>query len=104
MIPKSAVAVFGSDHAPNKREAKRRKAHCPNQSPRIADKFTRTCATHRLRGCALSFKSAPAFRRFTAAFATGCHTDGSAPEPGFLKAAAAKCFARTPRRRLELST
>jgi len=29
---------------------------------------------------------APAFRRHAAALATGYHPDGSAPEPGFLKA------------------
>ena len=31
-------------------------------------------------------EGAPAFRRYAAALATGYHPDGSAPEPGFLKA------------------
>jgi hypothetical protein len=39
---------------------------------------------------------APAFRRFTAALTIGYHPDGSAPEPGFLKARRAGCFARAP--------
>jgi hypothetical protein len=33
-----------------------------------------------------------------AALATGYHPDGSAPEPGFLEAAAARCFAGKPQR------
>jgi len=32
------------------------------------------------------FEGAPAFRRIAAALTTGYHPDGSAPEPGFLKA------------------
>jgi hypothetical protein len=39
---------------------------------------------------------APAFRRFTAALATGYHPDGSAPEPGFRKARCARSFAHAP--------
>jgi len=42
------------------------------------------------------FGGAPAFRRFTAAFTTGYHPDGSAPEPGFLETRRARCFARAP--------
>jgi hypothetical protein len=68
-------------NAASKREAKRRKAH---------DSHFRA-----ERGCAL-FRSAPAFRRFTAAFTTGYHPDGSAPEPGFLKARRTRCFAGPP--------
>src|ERR1700728_4092108 len=37
---------------------------------------------------------APAFRRFTAALTNGFYPDGSAPEPGFLKARRKGCFAR----------
>jgi hypothetical protein len=47
---------------------------------------------------------APAFRRFTAALTIGYHPDGSAPEPGFLKAWRAGCFALRAARRLKLST
>jgi hypothetical protein len=39
---------------------------------------------------------APAFRRFTAALAKGFYPNGSAPEPGFLKARRKECFARSP--------
>jgi hypothetical protein len=39
---------------------------------------------------------APAFRRFTAALTNGFYPDGSAPEPGFLKARRNECFARSP--------
>jgi hypothetical protein len=65
----------------SKREAKRRKAHESH------------CRAE--RGCAL-LRSAPAFRRFTAALTTGYHPDGSAPEPGFLKARRPRCFAGSP--------
>jgi hypothetical protein len=50
------------------------------------------------------FGGAPAFRRFTAALATGYHPDGSAPDPGFLKAWRARSFARAPHTLFELST
>jgi hypothetical protein len=43
-----------------------------------------------------AIEGAPAFRRFTAALATGYYPDGSAPEPGFLKARRTRCFARSP--------
>jgi hypothetical protein len=49
-----------------------------------------------------AFGGAPAFRRFTAALTTGYHPDGSAPEPGFLKARRNECFAAA--QRFELST
>ena len=39
-----------------------------------------------------------------AALATGYHPDGSAPEPGFRDAVAARCFAGKPRRCAALST
>jgi hypothetical protein len=39
-----------------------------------------------------------------AALATGYHPDGSAPEPGFHDAAAARCFAGKPQRCVALST
>jgi hypothetical protein len=42
------------------------------------------------------FEGAPAFRRLTAALTIGYHPDGSAPEPGFLKARRPRCFAGSP--------
>ena len=45
--------------------------------------------------------AAPAFRRFTAALATGSYPDGSAPEPGFPCASSSQVFCPlTSRRRL----
>jgi hypothetical protein len=44
----------------------------------------------------VTFGDAPAFRRYAAALAKGFYPDGSAPEPGFLKARRARCFARSP--------
>jgi hypothetical protein len=38
----------------------------------------------------------PAFRRFTAALATGSYPDGSAPEPGFPASQVRGCFAPSP--------
>jgi hypothetical protein len=49
-------------------------------------------------------EGAPAFRRFTAALATGYHPDGSAPERGFLKARRNEVFCPFAASRLELST
>ncbi len=40
-------------------------------------------------------RGAPAYRRFTAALATGSYPDGSAPEPGFPTSQARRCFARS---------
>ena len=58
-----------------------------------------------IAACAAAHPSldAPAYRRFTAALATGSYPDGSAPEPGFLKYGLAGVF---PLRQkcLELST
>jgi hypothetical protein len=50
------------------------------------------------------FEGAPAFRRFTAAFTTGYHPDGSAPEPGFPKARRIGVLPVRRTTRLELST
>ena len=50
VIPKSAAAVFGQDHAHEKGKAERRKAHCPTN---VRDK----------RGVRTVFSSAPTFRR-----------------------------------------
>jgi hypothetical protein len=45
------------------------------------------CVTHLLRGCALPCETRARLSALTlAALATGYHPDGSAPEPGFLKA------------------
>ena len=51
-----------------------------------------------IAACAAAHPSldAPAYRRFTAAFTTGYYPDGSAPEPGFPKTQARRCFARLP--------
>ncbi len=54
----------------NKREAERRKAHCPT-NVRVK------------RGCAWLESRAPPFGAHAAALATGCYPDGSALEPGF---------------------
>ncbi len=54
----------------NKREAERRKAHCPT--------YVRV-----KRGCAWLESRAPPFGAHAAALATGCYPDGSALEPGF---------------------
>jgi len=55
------------------------------------------------RGCAASAGGAPAFRRSRSRRSIGYHPDGSAPEPGFLKA---RRWSVLPVRRirLELST
>jgi hypothetical protein len=73
--------------APTKREAKRRKAHaqpCPRSTK--TSPFRR-CFGCLGRGCALISGARPPSGASTAALATGYHPDGSAPEPGFLKAA-----------------
>ena len=70
VIPKSAVAVFGQDHAPRKREAERRKAHCP-VNVRVK------------RGCVLLVLRHAAFRRSRLRHSPPVPPDGSAPEPGF---------------------
>jgi hypothetical protein len=77
-------AISKNRFAPgNKREAKRRKAHANHVRAAPADVAICRCLKARLRA---AIEGAPAFRRFTAALATGYHPDGSAPEPGFLKA------------------
>jgi hypothetical protein len=77
----------------NKQKEGRRSAERRIVSPIAA------CAAARL-----SMRGAPAFRRSATALATGCHPDGSAPEPGFRKDAAARCFAGTPQSCLAFST
>jgi hypothetical protein len=51
-----------------------------------------------IAACAAAYPSldTPAYRRFTAALATGSYPDGSAPEPGFPTSQARRCFARLP--------
>jgi len=44
------------------------------------------------RAAAHPWLDAPAYRRFTAALATGYYPDGSAPEPGFPKSQARWVF------------
>jgi hypothetical protein len=73
------------------REAERRKAHANHVR-----------ASARLRG--LCGRRARLSALTLAALATGYHPDGSAPEPGFRDAAAARCFAGKPRRCVALST
>jgi hypothetical protein len=55
----------------------------PKSGVRFSDELMRRKREARLR---TTVGGAPAFRRFTAALTTGYHPDGSAPEPGFLKA------------------
>ena len=66
-----------------KREAERRKAHCPT-NVRAADKCTQSAQLICLCGRASLFEAARRLSALTlAALATGCYPDGSAPEPGF---------------------
>jgi hypothetical protein len=60
MIPKSGVRF--SDKIMRTKEGSGAPKGACHPCPRIADKFTRTCATYLLRGCA-PFRGAPAFRR-----------------------------------------
>ena len=84
---------------PTKRKkAKKQKEGRRSAERRIVSPIA-ACAAARL-----SMRGAPAFRRSATALATGCHPDGSAPEPGFRKDAAARCFAGTPQSCLALST
>jgi hypothetical protein len=71
MIPKSAVAVFGQDHAQTKQGSGAPKGALSNQCPRQA----------RLRAASLC--GAPAFRRSRLRHSPPVPPDGSAPEPGF---------------------
>src|ERR1700722_19052714 len=69
--------------APNKKGGEAPKGAC-QPCPRSSDGCRHPpMPLARLRA---TVGGAPAFRRFTAALATGYHPDGSAPEPGFLKA------------------
>jgi hypothetical protein len=83
-----------------KRSAERRMHPCP----RCANERTRVrhSSAARLRG--LCGRRARLSALTLAALATGYHPDGSAPEPGFRDAAAARCFAGKPRRCVALST
>jgi hypothetical protein len=73
-----------------RRSAERR---VPTIAAHIGKRYRLPVLQARLRA---TVEGAPAFRRFTAALATGYYPDGSAPEPGFLKAWRARCFARSP--------
>jgi hypothetical protein len=55
----------------------------PTMSAHTGERHRLPMLQARLRA---TIEGAPAFRRFTAALATGYYPDGSAPEPGFLKA------------------
>jgi hypothetical protein len=95
LCPSFAYDDAKKNRPAQKREAKRRKAHADHVRA-YADKYAqslRYLSAARLRAV---LGGAPAFRRFTAALTTGYHPDGSAPEPGFLKARRAGCFARAP--------
>jgi hypothetical protein len=78
---------FGYDHA-RKRFTPRKKG---GGAPKGALSWQLPLA--RLRA---TLEGALAFRRLTAAFTIGYHPDGSAPEPGFLKARRTRCFAGSP--------
>jgi hypothetical protein len=73
-----------------RRSAERR---MPTMSAHTGKRHRQPMLQARLRA---TLEGAPAFRRFTAALATGYYPDGSAPEPGFLKARRTRCFARSP--------
>ncbi len=75
-----------------RRQEKIRPRH--KQGRRSADK--RIVLPIAARAAAHPWLDAPAYRRFAAALATGFYPDGSAPEPGFPKSQAHRCFAGLP--------
>ena len=79
MIPKSGVRFSDQDHAPRKRDAERRKAHCPTMSAPTDKSAKLICA----RRAHCFFQRAHLSALTLAALATGYYPDGSAPEPGF---------------------
>jgi hypothetical protein len=80
--PEKWGPVFGPDHT-RRREAKRRKAHANHV--RAAPTNVAVRRRH-LRGCAPFSEARPPSGASTAALTTGYYPNGSAPEPGFLKA------------------
>ena len=92
MIPKSGVRFSDKImRREGRRSAERRMCQpCPRSINRCCHPLMLSARLRAILG------GAPAFRRFTAALATGYYPDGSAPEPGFLKARRARCFARSP--------
>src|SRR5580692_12808134 len=91
MIPKSGVRF--SDQIMRRKGGEAPKGAC-QPCPRNSDECHHSpMPSARLRA---TLGGAPAFRRFTAALTTGFYPDGSAPEPGFLKARRKECFARSP--------
>ena len=92
MIPKSGVRF--SDQIMRRKEGSGAPKGACHPCPRIADKFTRTCATHLLRGCA-PFRARPPF---------GAHACGTrhrlsprwlSPRTGFPEDGLRECFARS---------
>jgi hypothetical protein len=94
MIPKSGVRF--SDKIMHSKEGGEAPKGACQPCPRMRKQVYAVCATHLQARLRASIGGAPAFRRHAAALATGYHPDGSAPEPGFLKARRTRCFARSP--------
>jgi hypothetical protein len=98
MIPKSGVRF--SDKIMRRKGRRSAERRMPTMSAHTDKRRRSPMLQARLRAIV---GGAPAFRRFTAALATGYHPDGSAPEPGFLKTRRQGVLP-VRRRRLELST
>ena len=78
----------------NKRGSGAPKGALSSQCPRIADKFAHTGAPSSATRPRALFRGHARLPALTlAAFATGYYPDGSAPEPGFPKPQARRCFA-----------
>jgi hypothetical protein len=91
MIPKSGVRF--SDKIMRRKGRRSAERRMPTMSAHTGKRHRLPMLKARLRA---TIEGAPAFRRFTAALATGYYPDGSAPEPGFLKTRRTGCFAPSP--------
>jgi hypothetical protein len=91
MIPESGVRF--SDEIMRREGRRSAERRMPTMSAHTGKRRRSPMLEARLRA---TVEGAPAFRRYAAALTTGYHPDGSAPEPGFLKARRARCFARSP--------
>jgi hypothetical protein len=96
--PEKWRPVFGQDHA-HKKGSGAPKGALSSQCPRYANKCAQFAPLNLLRGCATSSQRRARLSALTlAALATGYHPDGSAPEPGFLEAAASGVLPAMPQR------
>jgi hypothetical protein len=104
MIPKSGVPLSDKIMRRKGRRSAERRMPTMSAQQRQTSPLAMTIRRPPSARLRATLGGAPAFRRFTAALATGCHPDGSAPEPGFLKGTAYRSFARPPHKAFELST